>query len=443
MAHTGRLAGQDRTYEAIFREHAVIRVHSTEEMLDVCLQLASMRPGQLPAGDRVLISSFGGGSGVICTDQCGREGLQVPALDADSVARIAPLLTPLSSALNPIDFTPGMMTTAKHRANMPAALRALAETPGTDAWMFLAAGLGALAPELVEMFDTLRGETDKPICLTWRSMPEGIVEALAARRIYTFTEHARAARTLGHLVRHGANLRHRIHQVPLTGPAFPWHEHVGADAGPVLSEHVVARVLEAADLPVAHGRVAATAEEAVRRAEEVGYPVAIKGLSPAITHRAAVGLVALNVDNADAVVKTDRAFRKRADELGVTLEGTWVQHMFCGERELLVTAFRDAEFGVMVGCGMGGGLTEIIDDVVFTRAPIDADGAYDLLSQLRTVKRLPDVLTDTQRRMAADFIARFSALAASAPWPRFTLEVNPVKLSSNALAAVDGLLLIE
>ncbi len=65
LAHTGRLAGVDRTYDAIFREFAAIRVYSTEELLDVCLQLASLQPGQLPKGDRVLISSFGGGSGVI------------------------------------------------------------------------------------------------------------------------------------------------------------------------------------------------------------------------------------------------------------------------------------------------------------------------------------------------------------------------------------------
>ncbi|HSV82193.1 MAG TPA: CoA-binding protein, partial [Ramlibacter sp.] len=168
LAHTGRLAGLDRTYEAIFREFAVIRVHSIEEMLDVSLQLASMRAGQLPAGDRVLISSFGGGTGVMCTDQCGREGLQVPALDAVAQERILPLLTPLSSAINPVDFTPGLMTQAAHRANMPQALQALAEVPGLDAWLFMAAGFGALAPQLVAMFDQVRRVSDKPLLLTWQ-----------------------------------------------------------------------------------------------------------------------------------------------------------------------------------------------------------------------------------------------------------------------------------
>ena len=66
---------------------------------------------------------------------------------------------------------------------------------------------------------------------------------------------------------------------------------------------------------------------------------------------------------------TTGAFRARAAELGARLDGTWVQHMVSGSAELLVTALRDREFGVMVGCGVGGGMTEIVDDVVFTPKP--------------------------------------------------------------------------
>ena len=129
--------------------------------------------------------------------------------------------------------------------------------------------------------------------------------------------------------------------------------------------------------------------------------------------------------------QTFASFKARAAELGVTLDGVWVQHMFQGRLEMLVTAFRDREFGVMVGCGMGGGMTEIIDDVVFARAPIDADGAEDLLRRLRTLRRMPTLLSDQQARQVAAFIAGFSALVASAPWPTFTLEVNPLKVGAN------------
>ncbi|WP_233838195.1 acetate--CoA ligase family protein [Paraburkholderia sp. ZP32-5] len=444
MAHTGRLAGSDRTYEAIFREFGVIRVYSQEEMLDVCLQLASMRPDQLASGRRVLISTFGGGSGVICTDQCGREELEVPALSDDAQQRIAPLLTPLSSTLNPIDLTPGMMTNATHRANMPAAMNELAALDEVDAWLFMASGFGELAPELAEKYDTLRKTSSKPVCLTWQSMPQELPKLLASRGIYAFTEHGRAVRTLGHLVRHAENRRHRIRRVDTPATSFDWDRYVAQSSDPhVISENVVAAILEAANLPVARGRIAKSADEAARMAREVGYPVAIKGISAAITHRAAAGLVALNVDSDEAAKQTAQRFDERAAARGVTLDGVWVQHMFAGSQELLITALRDAEFGVMIGVGIGGGMTEIVDDVAFARAPLDADGAYDLIGTLRTVRRFPQWLPDAQRQQTADWIARFSQLVAGAPWSNFTFEVNPLKIGERGVAAVDGLLLID
>src|SRR5262249_32963376 len=124
LAHTGRLAGVDRTFDAIVREFAAIRVYSTEELLDLSLQLASLRPVKLPAANRVLLSTFGGGSGVLAADQCAREGLKVPTLDADTRAHLKPILSPLASSMNPVDLTPGSMTNPKYRAMLPAVLKA-------------------------------------------------------------------------------------------------------------------------------------------------------------------------------------------------------------------------------------------------------------------------------------------------------------------------------
>jgi len=56
---------------------------------------------------------------------------------------------------------------------------------------------------------------------------------------------------------------------------------------------------------------------------------------------------------------------------------------------------------------------------------------------------LPTLLSERQARQVASFVAGFSALAAGAPWPTFTLEVNPLKVGANGVAAVDGLLIVE
>jgi acetyltransferase len=442
LAHTGKLAGVDRTYDAIFREFAAIRVFSTEELLDVSLQLASLRPGQLPAGNRVLLSTFGGGSGVLAADQCIREGLKVPTLDAETRARLKPIFSPLGSSMNPVDLTPGSMTNPQYRSALPAVLKTLVDAPDIDSYVFMSAGFGALAPKLVTIFEELRATTDKPICLSWLSPPRGVTASLAERGVVVFDEHARAIRAAAHLVRYAVNRRHRIRHRPEMAKPFAWSDVIGVAAG-VVSENIAARILELAGLPIASGRLARTTEEAIGAADEVGYPVALKAISAEITHRAAAGLVRLNVEDADQVARTDRALRDRVAERGVALDGIWVQHMVSGALELLVTAFRDPQFGVMVGCGMGGGITEIIDDVVFARAPIGADGAFDLLGRLRTIERLPALLPDSDRRQVSDFLARFSALVATAPWDSFTFEVNPVKIGSDEMGAVDALLVID
>ncbi len=441
LAHTGRLAGSGRTFDAICREFAVIRTHSSEELLDVCLQIGSLRTDQLPQGPRVLVSTFGGGSGVVCTDQCERAGLSVPVLSQPTQDALRPLVTPFSSVANPIDFTPGMMTVAKHRANAPAVFDKLASVDDVDAWLFLAAGFDRLAPQVVEMYDAARSKARTPMLLTWQAMPEGTAEALAARGIYTFGEHDRAVRALRHLVDHSHARSLRIRRTNDVA-TFAWREHVPDDAS-VVPEHAVAAILEAAGLAVARARHAKRIGDAAGIARDIGFPVAMKALSPAITHRAAVGLVALDVRTPEDAREVEARFHARAQAMGVTLDGVWVQHMFEGNRELLVTAIRDREFGVMVGVGIGGGATEIVDDVAFARAPIDRDGAHDLIGELRTLARTPSYLTPRQHDLAADFLARFSSLAASAPWPRFTLEINPLKLGTDAAAAVDGLLVID
>jgi acetyltransferase len=343
--------------------------------------------------------------------------------------------------MNPVDLTPGSMTNPQYRSTLPAVLKTLVDAPDIDSYVFMSAGFGALAPELMTMFEDLRANTDKPILLSWLSPPQGVTESLAERGVVVFDEHARAIRAAAHLVRYAINRRHRIRHRPEMAKPFAWSDVVGVAAG-VVSENVAARILELTGLPIAKGRLAQTTEEAIRAADEVGYPVALKAISAEITHRAAAGLVKLNVEDANQVARTDRALRDRVAERGVALDGIWVQHMISGELELLVTAFRDPQFGVMVGCGIGGGITELIDDVVFARAPIGADGAFDLLGRLRTIDRLPELLPDIDRRQVSDFVARFSALVATAPWDSFTFEVNPVKIATDELAAVDALLVI-
>jgi acyl-CoA synthetase (NDP forming) len=451
LAHTGRLAGSDRTFDAILQEFAAIRVRSTEEMIDVCGQLAALAPGVLPRNDRAMISTFGGGVGVTSTDQCVAAGLSVPTFPAERQRLLAPSLSPLSSCANPVDMTPGVMTDPKLRVRLPDAFATMADEPDCGAWLFMSSGFGSLAPQLVEMLCAARERTSKPILVTWQSMPEGIPELLAERGFFVFQDSARAVRVLEHLVRFARALGEPVRCAVDTGESQTAPETTTSWPIParpavlplVLSEPQVAGLLEAAGLPVAPGRFVPAGQDPVLAAEALGFPVALKGISDRVTHRHAAGLVALHLDSGDAVSKAVRRFGEIEAALGLSLEGLWVQTMQSGQHEFMVTAFRDTQFGLIVGLGLGGVQTELLDDFVFARAPVAPPYASAMVGRLRCLRRFPNLLTEPQVARLSDFVSRFSHWIESVPWDRFTIEINPVKVGTDGLAAVDGLIVIE
>ena len=203
LAHTGRLAGSDRTFDALCRELAAIRVRSSEELLDVALQLGSMSKAQWPRGPRVLVSTFGGGSGVMCTDQCeraGPAGARPARDDAGRAARARDAAVVGGQSHRPHARHDDRGEASRKRSRNARPTCGCADE--ADAWLFLAAGFDRLAPELVPMVDDVRTRATKPMLVTWQAMPEGIAASLAARGIYVFSEHARAVRALRHLVRY-------------------------------------------------------------------------------------------------------------------------------------------------------------------------------------------------------------------------------------------------
>jgi acyl-CoA synthetase (NDP forming) len=388
--------------------------------------------------------TFGGGPGVLSADQCAHHGLATPPLEPHSSERLKPLVTPIASVANPIDLTPETYNQPKWFALFPEALDVVAADPNIHTLFFQCGPMSRGAEELVDVISALRSRTDKMICVGWPLASRAVLDRLSARGVYAFPEYARGIRAIGQSVRYRSALSRPSRPASVESPDFPWPSFVPhPTAGLVISEHQCHRILAAAGLPTAAGQLASTGEEALRVANAVGYPVVLKGISSAVTHRAAAGLLALCVGSDPGVCDAFRRLTDRAKGLGITLEGIYVQHMVGGGLELLVSAFRDPVFGVMVSCGAGGNLTELIDDVTVERAPVDEGQALHMLDRLRIMRQAPRLEREGDPRRVVEFLAGFSRLAATAPWRRFVLEVNPIKWNRDGVVAVDGLLVVE
>lgn len=440
-AHTGALAGESRIWHAVLDELGVIEVRSLEELLDVVRQVSSAPAKTRMAGNGIAVVTFGGGSGVLSSDQAAFHGLSVPPLGEATRARLAPLLPPIASTHNPVDLTPQVYTAGDWLRTLPDAFDTIAADPGVDAVLLQYGPMAMAAMEVTAITKAFMDRAPIPVVLAWGLPPAIIPPWLKEHGVNVFEEYERAIRVLGHFAASSAAIPGEPAPPPMP---FDWSAHVPAPvAGTVVSEHACHRLLKSAGLSVAQGRLVASAEDAVAAGAEVGWPVAMKGMSEAVTHKFAAGLVRLGVDSPQAAEVASAELLARAGELGVELEGIYVQHMVDGEAEILVSALRDPTFGVVVSVGAGGVMTELLDDVVFHRAPVSPQVAEAMFRRLRLVEKLRSKGVGLDLGALSTFVSRFSALSASAPWRRFVLEVNPVKWSADGVVAVDGLLIIE
>ncbi len=442
QAHTGALVGEDRVVDAVLKELGVMRVYSVDELVDLVLMLAGNRD-KVASGPGVGLITFGGGNGVLGADQCAQSGLATPALSPGCAERLRPLLVSVATAANPLDLTPTTAFRAEALAQLPRALDILAAEPEINSLLFIVGSMAAKATEISDVICGLAEHAHKPVCVSWPSPPHAVPARLAERGIYSFLDPARGIRTLAKLAERGAAMHRPARPAATAIKVFDWSAFVPIqEEQAVIPEHTCHRILAAAGLAVAAGEFVQDEAGAVRAANAIGLPVVLKGITPRITHRAKAGLIAVDLRSEAEVRAAFRRLGTRAAELSVVLDGVHVQKMHPRGTELLVTAFRDPLFGVMVSCGSGGVLTELIDDVVTERAPVGIELAAHMLERLRIRRHAADAEGLLATDFAARFIARFAELALTAPWSHFVFEVNPVLWRRSDAIAVDGLLVV-
>lgn len=442
QAHTGALVGEDRVVDAVLKDMGVMRVHSVDELVDLVLMLVGNR-NKVASGAGVGVITFGGGNGVLGADQCAQNGLAVPGLTEECTEKLRPLLVSVASAANPLDLTPTTAFRAEAMAHLPQALDIIAAERQIGSLHFIVGSLAAKAAEICDIICGLAERAEKPVCVSWPSPPRAVPPLLAERGIYSFLDPVRGIRALSKLVQRGAATHRPARPATTAVKPFDWSAFVSVQETPaIIAEHTCHRILSAAGLAVAAGEFVEDEAAAVRAAAAIGMPVVLKGITPRVTHRAKAGLVTIDLRSEADVRAAYHHLIARAAMLSTPLDGVLVQKMHRRGIELLVTAFRDPVFGVVVSCGSGGVLTELLDDVVTERAPISTELAAHMLERLRIRRYATDTEGLLPTDAAARFIARFADLGMTAPWSRFVFEVNPVLWHRTDAVAVDGLLVV-
>jgi len=194
-------------------------------------------------------------------------------------------------------------------------------------------------------------------------------------------------------------------------------------------------------VPVVKESIAATPEEAVAKAEEIGFPVVLKGLGTKLTHKTERGLVHLNLKDAGEV---RQAAADVAGSAGADLEGYLIQPMLSGRREFVAGLFHDDQFGPVVMFGLGGIFTEALNDVAFRIAPVDEKEAGEMIDELRSRKLLGPFRGEPAavRERLVQTLTGLSRLGLE--FPDVTeVDINPLLVGPDGQAtAVDALIVL-
>ena len=205
-------------------------------------------------------------------------------------------------------------------------------------------------------------------------------------------------------------------------------------------------ILRAYKFNVPPGGTAGAVEEAIDVAERIGYPVAIKIVSPEILHKSDLGGVKLNLNNQfalrDAYDLMMLRIGQRAPE--AHLEGVYVEKMCEKGREVIIGMTRDPQFGPMLMFGLGGIFVEVMKDVTFHLAPITADEAMQMLTSTRSYALLKGVRgqagVDVQG--IADGIQLMSQLVTDFP-QIMEMDINPLVSFEKGAVAIDARIQVE
>ncbi|MBA4159072.1 MAG: acetate--CoA ligase family protein [Gemmatimonadetes bacterium] len=447
-SHTAALAETDVATDALFAQCGVIRVDTVEELFDLAMAF-SHQP--IPRGKRVAIVTNAGGPGIIIADACEAQGLVVAELAEATRQRLAAFLPEEASLGNPVD----MIASATPRSYRAAVESVLAD-PGVDAVIAtFVPPLGVRQEDVAEaIVEAVREHGGKPVLAVLmgrEGLPQGLAEL---QRVgipgYRFPESAVRALAAMH--------RHRLWLERPEGSlrSFPADRdrvaalvhHAHSEGRSRLSEVEVMEVLEAYGIPVAAHRVARTAEEATRAADEIGYPVVLKALSPRVIHKSDVGGVRVDLrDAAEVRAAFQQIWREVPERAGIPpqeLEGVLVQAMARGGKETIIGMTSDPAFGPLLMFGLGGVYVEALRDVVFRIHPVTEVDAREMVGSIRGVRLLEGIRGEPPTDLAAieEVIQRISQLVADHELLH-ELDINPWMAYAEGGVAVDARIMLR
>jgi acetyltransferase len=444
--HADSLIGSDDVFDAALRRAGVLRIRDYADFFAAAATLAS---NVRVKGRRLAIVTNAGGPGAMAADHARDRRLELQALAIEPPAALRAQSVDGQALDNPL-----VLRAEATAEEFGTAVQACLDRRSVDAVLAIFVPHAATAAEeIAERLCALVRERRRPQFTCWmggESVAAGRAR-FAAERVATYATPETAVDAIAGLANFSAN-QQLLLQVP---EPLAISKFLDVDGARLVIDGALAEgrswlnpaeskaVLAAFNIPIVRSIPAHSEIEAVMIAQEIGYPVAMKILSPDIAHKTDVGGVRLGLANGRAVRDAyasmlEDVARARPD---AQLEGVLIEPMYQDRygRELMIGVVRDEVFGPAICFGLGGTLVEVIQDRAVALPPLNRFLARDLISRTRAGEALKPLRGAPAADSAAveDLLLRVSELVCELP-ELDALDLNPVIATPSGAIVVDA-----
>ncbi len=441
-SHTGAIVGIDQVYDGMFKQYGVPRADDVEQMNALIALYAS---GRLPRGKKMAIITISGGGGVVVADKCPQYGLEVVGLTELTQQELREFFPVFGAVGNPVDLTSQLFIDTEL---FQRALRLVMQDPEVDVGGFFY-NLEMPDPEAAQKIIEVYRELEKPLIIfTW---PTGQDYAIKAKNTLVqagvpVIEHIPsglwAINALADWVQKIERPRYK--HVSKTGKARDFARdqlrEKTAEPGGALTEWRSKQILKCYDIPVTRETLVTSPEEAIKAARDIGYPVALKIMSPQLLHKTDVGGLELNLNSENEVVDAFNSIMKKVkqERPDATLEGILVQEMLKPGLEVIVGVKNDPIFGPAVVFGLGGVYVEVLKDVSTRVAPLSEEDAREMIQDIKGKALLSSFRGQKERDFEAlvRVLMNISRLSLELKDEIEEIDINPLILYENGEGAV-------
>jgi len=415
-------------WNSVLQQYGVINISGLDDLVDLGHMFCSY---DSPCGNRVGILSTSMDAGALMREKCTDEGLLIPSFNCECPATFGgknPFVL-LPSCLDHVSGISSMLEWLFRNDRIDVVILVISFfMPDSKIWINL----------IDHIMDIFRLRL-KPMACCW--IPDSVsasdeLATMVRNGIPIFSSFVGCARAISALCTNTRKFK--------SIPHIPFCLNLSDELPDKITEYHAKCLLSGYGATITSEKLCSDLEETIEAADMIGYPVALKVMSPNIVCKSQARIIALDLKNSEEVRNAYGRTLQRAVAANPDAEiiGVLVQEMLETGIECMIDVWRDPVFGPVVSVGLGGIYVEFLDDRSTRIAPVDTETATEMIKELKGVPILHGIWDQPGYSIdsLAEIVAKVSEILCVED-ELYSISINPVFVREKDAVIVDAFMI--